>query len=143
MTDIDGASEIVERLLFATNAHDIGGIVACFSSAYQNETPAHPLRRFVGSDQVKANWEQILHFVPDLSVTLLRTATDGDTVWSEWEQRGTRLDGSLHAMAGVIIFSTNAGLIDRGSFYLEPVTESAGINESVRDQVAPAREMDR
>ena len=138
MTAKDGPIDVVERLLSATNAHDIGGIVACFSTGYRNETPAHPSRGFTGSDQVRANWEQILRFVPDLRATLLRTATNGTTVWTEWEHSGTRLDGSSHAMAGVIIFGIAGGLIQWASFYLEPVTEGDGIDEAVREQVVRA-----
>lgn len=136
MADTDGSRSVVERLVRATNEHDVAGIVACFSADYRNETPAHPSRGFAGSEQVRANWEQILHFVPDLRATLLRDATDGDTVWTEWEHRGTRLDGTEHAMAGVIIFGIADGHIDRARFYLEPIAEGDGIDRAVREQVA-------
>jgi hypothetical protein len=133
---------VMDRLERATNEHDIEAIVACFATDYRNETPAHPSRGFVGSNQVRNNWEKILHFVPDLTASILRRAVDGNTVWSEWEQRGTRLDGSEHAMAGVIVFGIEGGVIDWARFYLEPVSDGAGIDETVRGQVvrkAPAR----
>ena len=135
MADTDAPLDVVQRLLDATNEHDVDAMVACFSTDYRNETPAHPSRSFTGSDQVRANWEQILRFVPDLRATLLRTVADRDTVWTEWTQRGTRLDGSEHAMAGIIILGVAAGLIQWGRFYLEPVTEGGDINQAVREQV--------
>ena len=50
---------------------------------------------FVGREQVLRNWGQILAAVPDIAVEA-RWVTQGDTVRSEWEMRGTRGDGSAH-----------------------------------------------
>lgn len=55
---------MVERLVHATNDHDIDALVACFAEDYENETPVHPARSFRGRDQVRRNWEQIFAFVP-------------------------------------------------------------------------------
>ena len=95
---------MVRRVIDATNAHDLEALTACFAADYVNETPAHPARGFQGRDQVCRNWQQIFGAVPDVRVTA-RTAVDpdGSTVWSEWSMTGTRLDGSSHHMAGVII----------------------------------------
>jgi limonene-1,2-epoxide hydrolase len=131
-----GPGGVVDRLERATNEHDIDAIVACFATEYRNETPAHPSRGFVGRNQVRNNWEQILHFVPDLTANVLRRAVDGNTVWTEWEQHGTRLDGSEHAMAGVIVFGIENDVVNWARFYLEPVSDSAGIDETIREQVA-------
>jgi ketosteroid isomerase-like protein len=129
--------DLVRRLGRATNDHDLDAIVACFAPGYRNETPAHPDRGFVGRDQVRHNWEQILRFVPDLTAEVLRTSVTGDTVWSEWEQRGTRPDGSAHLMRGVIVFGVADGLAVWARFYLEPVQEGGGdIADAVRRQVA-------
>ncbi|GAB3033041.1 hypothetical protein GCM10027052_07680 [Parafrigoribacterium mesophilum] len=138
MADTDAPLDVVQRLVNATNEHDLAAMVACFATDYRNETPAHPSRSFTGSDQVRANWEQILRFVPDLRSTLVRTVVDGDTVWTEWEQRGTRLDGGEHAMAGIVILGITAGLIQWARFYLEPVTEGGDINQAVREQFVRA-----
>jgi len=89
---------VVERLCAATNAHDLEGIVACFADDYRNQTPVHPARGFVGNDQVRRNWTQILAAIPDVSSEIVASVADGDTVWSEWEHRGTRADGSPHLM---------------------------------------------
>ena len=127
----------VERLRAATNAHDLEALVACFAPDYRNETPAHPERGFVGSDQVRKNWEQIFAFVPDVTTDVVRTAVDGATVWTEWEHRGTRSDGSPHRMAGVIIFGVEEGRATWARFYVEPVQHGGGaIDAVVRRQVA-------
>src|SRR4051794_24173912 len=98
------AVRLVERLREATNDHDPGGVAACFTLDYRSEAPAHPARSFTGRDQVRRNQEKIFAFVPDLTVDLLRITVDGNTIWTEWEHRGTRMDGSSHHMRGAIIF---------------------------------------
>jgi SnoaL-like polyketide cyclase. len=116
---------VLRRLVQATNAHDIDAIVACFGSGYRNDTPAHPSRSFVGREQVRRNWEQILGFVPDLHAEVLRLSAQDGVVWSEWEQRGTRRDGTPHLMRGVIIFGVEDDAIAWARFYLEPVQQGA------------------
>lgn len=134
--DDDGPAGLVERLRQATNAHDLDALVACFAPQYRNETPVHPERGFAGRDQVRKNWEQIFAAIPDVTTELLRCVADGDTVWSEWEHRGTRPDRSPHLMRGVVIFGVEDGLIVWARFYLEPVQEGGGdAGEFVRRQV--------
>jgi ketosteroid isomerase-like protein len=129
---------VLERLAGATNDHDLDAIVACFAPDYRNETPAHPERSFTGNDQVRRNWEQILAFVPDISAEVIRSAVDGDTVWSEWEMRGTRRDGSAHCMRGVMIIGVVDELISWMRFYLEPVEIASGdVDTAVSRQVRP------
>ena len=133
----DAGTDLLDRLLAATNAHDIDAIVACFADGYRNETPVHPARSFSGRDQVRRNWEQILGFVPDIHATVLRSSTQDQVVWSEWEHRGTRRDGTAHLMRGVIIFGVAHDAIAWARFYLEPVQEGGGdVDHSVRAQVA-------
>ena len=109
-------AEVVERLARATSQHDLEGIVACFAEGYVNETPAHPQRSFQGRDQVRRNWAQILTGVPDITARVLARAVDGDSVWSEWQMTGTRLDGALHEMRGVIIFDVAGELVRAARF---------------------------
>jgi ketosteroid isomerase-like protein len=136
---IDGAAGMLARLERATNAHDVNALAACFAPDYRNDTPAHPERSFTGREQVRRNWEQIFAFVPDLTANVLRSAVNGDEVWSEWEQRGTRRDGSAHMMRGVVIFGVGNGLLTWAHFYLEPVQEGGeSIDAAVRRQVAAA-----
>ncbi|MEA2312131.1 MAG: hypothetical protein QOE28_2099, partial [Solirubrobacteraceae bacterium] len=93
-------------------------------------------RGFNGRDQVRRNWEQILAAVPDVAAEVLSATADGDTVWSEWEHRGTRRDGSRHLMRGVIVFGVRDGLAASARFYLEPVEDGGGaIDATVRRQV--------
>ena len=40
---------IVDRLRRATNDHDLEAVVACFTTDFRNETPAHPERGFTGT----------------------------------------------------------------------------------------------
>lgn len=137
-TAADSPLTVVESLRDATNRHDVDGIVACFAPGYRNETPAHPARSFVGPDQVRRNWIQILSAVPDVTADILGSLAAGDTVWSEWRHEGTRRDGSRHRMAGVIVFRVADGLIQSARFFLEPVQEDHDvIGDAVRRQVTP------
>lgn len=122
---------MVERLCRAVNQRDLEALVGCFAPDYVNETPAHPARGFRGQAQVRKNWEQIFAAVPDIKATVRWTA-DGDTVWSEWEMRGTRRDGAPHLMRGAVIFGVDGGRATWARFYLEPVREGGGgIDEAV------------
>jgi ketosteroid isomerase-like protein len=123
---MDEGRALVERLRQATNDHDLDAVVACFTSDYRNETPAHPGRGFEGSEQVRTNWQRIFAGVPDISADVLRTAVEGDEVWSEWEMRGTRPDGQPHIMRGVIVFGVSGSQAARARFYLEPVDAGEG-----------------
>jgi ketosteroid isomerase-like protein len=133
------AQALMNRLCVATNAHDLEGVVGCFTADYRNETPIHPARGFVGRDQVRRNWQQIFAFVPDIAATVLASSVDGDTIWTEWEHTGTRADGSSHAMRGVVIFGVRDGLASSARFYLEPVdADDANADTAVARQVSPA-----
>jgi ketosteroid isomerase-like protein len=128
-----GPGPTIERLVAATNAHDVEAITACFSSDYVNHTPVHPARGFVGSDQVRTNWSQILGGVPDLVCTIRAMAIDGDDAWTEMEMRGVRRDGAAHVMRGVVVFTVRDERIREARFYLEPLDDSGGdVNAAVR-----------
>jgi hypothetical protein len=127
---------VLRRLVDATNAHDVDAIVGCFAVDYRNETPAHPARGFVGNDQVRRNWTGILSSVPDLSAVVLDWAVSERTVWSEWEHRGTRPDGSEHRLRGVIVFTVADDLITAARMFMEPVDHAAvDADAAVRAQV--------
>lgn len=131
-----GTHHFLDRLQQATNDHDLDALVGCFAPAYHNEAPAHPSRAFDGTGQVRANWQQIFAFVPDVRSRVLGFAVDGDEVWSEWEMSGTRMDGSPHRMRGVIVFRLLEDLAVAARFYLEPVDgEGTTVDEAVRAQV--------
>jgi ketosteroid isomerase-like protein len=133
------AAEMVNRLVDATNAHDVEALIRCFTEDYRNETPLHPARSFRGRAQVRRNWEQIFGFVADLRAEVTRQAVEGNTAWTEWEMQGTRRDGSAHHMRGVVVFGMRDGMAEWARFYLEPVDEGDGtVDEAVRAQVVPA-----
>jgi ketosteroid isomerase-like protein len=127
---------LVDRLVAATNDHDLDAIAACFAIDYDNATPAHPARGFRGRAQVRRNWEQILDRVPDLHAEVVAQATDAATVWTEWVMTGTRLDGTAHEMRGVIVFRVDGGEAASARFYLEPVDplDAATVDDAVRRQ---------
>jgi ketosteroid isomerase-like protein len=130
------AQAMVDRLLQATNDHDVDGVAECFAEDYENETPAHPARSFRGRAQVRRNWEQIFAFVPDLRADVTRSAADGETVWTEWDMTGTRRDGTPHHMRGVVVFGVRDGVAQWARLYLEPVDQDAAtVDDAVREQV--------
>jgi ketosteroid isomerase-like protein len=129
---------MLRRLTDATNQHDVAAIMDCFAEDYVNETPAHPARGFTGREQVRKNWAHIFDAVPDLEAQVLRYTEDGECVWSEWEMRGTRRDGSAHLMRGVILFIVRGGRASSARFYLEPVDHAAqNADAAVRALTAP------
>jgi ketosteroid isomerase-like protein len=117
---------LADRLRDAVNRHDLDAMTRCFATDFVNETPVHPARSFRGRDQVRKNWAQIFAAVPNLEADMVYFAIDGDTVWTEWEMRGTRLDGAQHLMRGVSIFQIADDTLVSVRFYLEPV-EQAGV----------------
>ncbi|MEP7034225.1 MAG: nuclear transport factor 2 family protein [Dermatophilaceae bacterium] len=126
---------VVDRLLKATNDHDLEALVDCFAGDYLNETPAHPLRGFTGSEQVRLNWRQIFAAVPDLVAEVCAWAEAGGNAWTEWQMSGNRRDGTPHLMRGVIIFTTREDRISAARFYLEPVeTRTGDVSAAVRAQ---------
>jgi len=131
----------IDRLLRATNAHDVEAIAACFTDDYALESPLHPARSFRGREQVRRNWTQILRGIPDLQARVLRRAfADDGSVWTEWEMSGTRGDGARHVMRGVFIFGFEEGVIRSGRMFLEPVDEaSLDMDAAVREQVSGGR----
>ena len=115
------AQDFAARLRDVTNAHDLDGIVGCFREDYALTAPCHQSRSFVGNEQVRRNWAGIFAAVPDLQVDVTAATVDGDTVWSEWEMRGTRPDGAPHLMRGVIVFEVVDGRAAAARFFVEPV----------------------
>lgn len=114
-------TDCIHGLQRAINQHDLDALTACFAPDYQSEFPAHLARAFRGHDQMRANWTQIFGGVPDIQANLIRCAEDGDTVWSEWEWRGTRVDGPPFWQRGVTIQGVREGRIVWARLYMEPV----------------------
>jgi ketosteroid isomerase-like protein len=126
--------DVVHRLHAAANAHDIDAFVECMAEDYESEQPAHPDRAFRGREQVRANWTEVFAGVPDFRADLVRTAADGDTVWTEWRWNGTHSDGTALDMAGVIVFGVRDERFAWARLYVEPVEQAgAGISAAVRE----------
>lgn len=127
---------LIERLRQAVDDHDLAALGACFAADFRNETPAHPDRGFTGQQQVQANWARIFAGVPDIAARVVRTAVDGDVVWSEWDMGGTRADGVAQRLRGVIIFGVSGDHFSGCRFYLEPVDAAADGVEAAIDRLA-------
>jgi len=113
----------IERIREATNQHDLDALVACFAPDYQSAFPAHPDRAFQGHAQLRKNWTQIFHTVPNVHTELLRAAADGNTVWAEWEWTGTLASGGPFLQRGVTIHGVDQGKTSWVRLYMEPVRE--------------------
>jgi len=129
---------LADGLRDAMNRHDLDALARRFATDFVNETPTHPARSFRGREQVRKNWAQIFAAVPNLEADLVDVAVHDDTVWTEWEMRGTRLDGAQHLMRGVSIFEVVDDAFASVRFYLEPV-EQAGVGIDAAVQSALAR----
>jgi ketosteroid isomerase-like protein len=117
---------LLDRLVPAVNDHDLERLVDCFHPDYVNENPAHPRRGLRGNDQVRRNWTQIFGAVPDIRARVLRSAVDGDSLWTEWEMSGTRSDDGRFDMRGVFIFGVAEGRAKWARMFLEAVEETSG-----------------
>ena len=111
--------QVLDRLRAAINAPDPARIAACVPDDYRAELPHHPERSFTGNDTVRRNWTAMLEAVPDINTVVLRTATSGAEIWSEWEMAGTGPEGTAFTFIGPVILTTQDGRIDWTRFYLD------------------------
>ena len=65
----------VRRMFSATQRRDLDAMLAEFADDYVNITPNHPARSFTGSAQVRKNWSALFAGIPDMTVTVLDSAT--------------------------------------------------------------------
>ena len=112
---------VVERLRDAINSHDLDALVECFAPDFQGETPTTPDHSFVGNVSVRRNWSSIFASVPDITFEIVRSTTEGNTVWAEVEQRGTASDGTPHLARGVIVFEIAGDQMQHNRLYVNPV----------------------
>ncbi|MBG6056815.1 ketosteroid isomerase-like protein [Cryobacterium sp. MP_M5] len=124
----------ITTLVAAVNDHDLDKMLALFHAGYRSLQPAHPARAFVGSAQVRANWEAMFAGIPDFRAELGRVVQDGGTTWCEWTWFGTRTDGRPFEARGVALFEFRDHLITAGTLYMEDVeTDGLGIERTVQD----------
>lgn len=129
----ESAPPVLVRLEEAMNQHDLDAFLSCFDPQYRSEQPAHPDRAFGGVEQVRKNWSTIFSGIPDFRADLLRSCTDGQAVWAEWDWRGTKGDGSQLLLRGVTIFGMEQDRLSWGRLYMEPIEEAgAGIDAAVQ-----------
>ena len=82
---------------------------------------------------MRSNWSSVFDEVPDFRSELLRSTTDGDTIWSEWHWQGTQSDRTPLDMVGVIVCGVREGRISWARLYMEQVEQAgAGIESAVR-----------
>lgn len=127
---MEDPSEVLRRQERALNAHDVDALADCFHEDLRSENFVHPSQTFVGREQVRRNWAMMISRVPDLRAELLGTAVDGDTAWGEWRIYGTRRDGALLDLRGVVVSKVEDGRVVSSRRYLAPL--DAGL-ETVDD----------
>ncbi len=124
---------VIDRLTAAQNAHDLEGMLACFHQDYRSEQPRFPARAFTGVDQVRANWSALLDAIADFHAEVLRSAADGDVVFSEVHWTGTKADGTPLDERGVILMGISDDRVAWGRLYVDEVErDSPGIDAVVR-----------
>ena len=114
-------SRAVDRLIEATNGHDVDAMMECFRQDYRSEQPLHPEAGFSGREQVGENWALMFEEVPDLRLDLLRSAIAGDEVWTELRVHGRKVDGNSFEYRGMTVWGVRDELIAWARFYFEPV----------------------
>ena len=125
-------TDVIDRLVVAMNAHDLGAVGGFIHKDYRSEQPAHPGRAFTGRAQMLANWEAMLAGIPDFRAEICRSVQDGETTWSEWRWSGTRSDGESFEMRGVTLFEIADDQIVAGRLYMEDVERDVtGIEQVV------------
>lgn len=67
----------------------------------------------------------------------MRSASEGETAWAEWEWTGTRSGGAPFVMRGVTVQGVRRGRISWSRLYMEPVQEnSTSADAAVRQNFA-------
>lgn len=116
-------AQVLDRLITATNAHDIAGLVDCFAQDYTLADPVHPARSFTGSAQVRKNWTTMFEAVPDVRLDVQDVTFTDNGFWLEAAQAGTRRDGRRLEMRMVFIAVVAAGEISSARMYASPVEQ--------------------
>jgi len=125
------------RVQQAINGHDLDALTACFASDYASTFPAHPERAFRGHGQLRANWSQIFGLVPDIHADLLSSVVNENSVWTEWEWNGTRVDGLPFLQRGVTIQGVEGGVVVWVRLYVEPVQQGGHDIATMPDRGTP------
>lgn len=130
-----GAADVLDRLVRATNAHDLNRLVDCFDNDYVLTDPAHPARSFTGAGQVRQNWRKLFAAISDIRLEAQHSTVTRDGFWLEARQVGTRVDGEPLDSQMVFIATVAAGRIARGRIYVCPVEQTGPGIDAVIDAV--------
>jgi hypothetical protein len=117
------AKEVFERMIQATNRHNLDTMVAYFASDVRSEQPFHPERNFTGQAGVRKNWSFFFNTVPDMQVDILNEIAGEDTVWAELHYHGIQTDGMKFSVGGVTIMGIQANQISWVKLYIETLQE--------------------
>ena len=115
---------VFERMIQATNQHDLDAMLKYFAPDFRSEQPCHPERAFAGRTGVRKNWSFFFTTVPDMQVDILHAVEEGDTVWAELHYRGMQTDRKKFTVKGVTMMGIQADQIIWARLYIEPVQES-------------------
>ena len=118
-----GPLACLQRLQQAISERDLEAMTACFEPDYSSEFPVHPDRIVGGHTRMRQTWAQIFAAVPDLQATIIRYCLEGDTVWAEWEWKGTQAGGGPFFQRGVTIQGVPRDRIAWARMYMEPVEQ--------------------
>jgi ketosteroid isomerase-like protein len=126
-------SRVVDRLIAATNEHDVEAMMECLHQDYRSEQPLHPDAAFSGREQVGRNWSSMFQEVPDLEFDVLRSAIAGDEVWTELRAHGRKADGDPFEYRGITVWGIRDDRIAWARLYFETVDVGGpGIDERMR-----------
>ncbi len=114
------AKAVFERIMQATNRHDLDAMVACFAEDYRSDQPLHPELNFVGPTGVRRNWSHFFRIIPDIQVDILNEAEAGDTYWAELHYHGTLENGDAFTMRGVMLCGAEGDQMGWARLYINP-----------------------
>jgi ketosteroid isomerase-like protein len=115
---------MLERFVDAWNAHDVDGLMACFTEdcAFWSSSGPHPEGGiFEGRAAVAEASAKIFETFPDAAWTQSRTTLFGDRALWEWTFTGTGKDGSATRVLGVDVLELSGDRIRRKNSFRKSV----------------------
>src|SRR5437660_7608111 len=114
---------VFERMIQATNRHDLEAMVACCAPNFRSEQPFYPERNFTGQAGVRKNWSFFFSTIPDFRAEVQSSVVEGETVWAEMAYYGTQTDGKKHVTRGVSISGIQGEQIAWAKLYIVTALE--------------------
>lgn len=122
----NNAEHVIYQLKQAINSRDLDTVHNLLDPDYRSIYPADPGRSYQGRETAKQRWQTLLQGSSEFYARILRMASSGNAVWSEWHWKGTDLDGIPYEGRGVIIFGIRDNKITRGRYFVMPATVEEG-----------------